>query len=109
MLTVLVALALLDTRLIDLRVGYPHANAVFHASAEIVGERPPRVICPGGTVEYLAGGGPKVRGAGEIVGGRARCTWKLPRGASGRYFRGAVIVPRPGGGTDKLSFWRRIG
>jgi hypothetical protein len=109
MLTVLVALVLLDTRLVDLRIGYPHANAVFHASAEIVGQQPPRVMCPGATVRYLSGGGPSLRGTGEIVNGRARCAWKLPRGTTGGYFRGAVIVPRPGGGTDKLSFWHRIG
>jgi hypothetical protein len=97
--------------LYGLRVGAVHAGRPLNASAAFRGDLVDlhgRSRCPGGVVRTLVSSGPAVRGVVAIRGGRVRCVWKLPAGAAGKYFRGAVVVVRPGGGSWKLSFWRHI-
>lgn len=97
--------------LYGLRVGSAHTAQPLNASAAFRGDLVDlhsRSRCPGGVVRTLLSSGRAVRGIATIRGGRVRCLWRLPAGVSGKYFRGAVVVLRPGGGSWKLSFWRHI-
>jgi hypothetical protein len=92
----------------------PRAGRRFRAAATLVrpdtgaAARARSVSCPGAVARSAVASGTAFRGRGTVGRTGVSCSWTLPAGSRGRFFRGALVARRNGDLRPKLSFSRRI-